>query len=83
MSTLTNLAKDVAAYYQELRGRDMPAELAEQLTRDYQQARTRALYGEPQITIPDPATLASAVRDELIGVGRRDQSLSGGVLGGY
>lgn len=43
----TNLAKDVAAYFQELQGRNLSSELAEQLTRDYQQARIAALYGSP------------------------------------
>ena len=45
MGVITDLAADVAAYFSELCGRNMPAELAEQLTRDYQQARLAALYG--------------------------------------
>lgn len=63
----------------------MPEELAEQLTRDYHLARLRALYGGSQITYTittyDPAAQASAVREELIRLGKRNQGL-GGIFGG-
>jgi hypothetical protein len=72
--TETDLAGAVAAYYQELCGRDLPTELAEQLTRDYQQARLAALYGGSRgddFTPAQAATLRQVIREELNDQGRR------------
>jgi hypothetical protein len=49
--TLRDLAVDASFYLQELRGRDIPYELAEILLRDWHTARLQALYGAVSGTV--------------------------------
>lgn len=77
MKMETDLAASVAAYFQELQGRNLSSELVEQLTRDYQQARLAALYGGPQAIFINPCDMSDTVREKLIanlqahGIGKR------------
>jgi len=72
--TLIDLAKGVRAYLQELRDRDVPYELAEQLVRDWHAARLQALYGGPEqlFSTFTPAARAEEVGQALRRIASRD-----------